>query len=152
MNEVDFPLWRLGSGFRFLLECVDHQNIRVDPDGVGRTKGVTAIPQGDLEYSPINALERLGLVRLPALSSDGKCVEHVALNVFGEILEIPPGSLDPGNISGVSHADIYVNTPQAPHRCQHPGNAGAANLSVRSSREILTRAASFAISAHGAHL
>jgi hypothetical protein len=63
---------------------VDHPNIRVDLDGVERTKGVTAISQGDLEHTTVNALERLRLLRLPALSSDRERVKHVGLHFFPE--------------------------------------------------------------------
>src|ERR1019366_3967867 len=93
-----------------------YPHIRIDLDGVERTKGIVAISQGDLKHTAIKALEWLCLFRLPALSGNGERVEHIGLDVCREILEVPARRLDPGDASGVSHlgrVDIFVNTLQA---------------------------------------
>src|SRR5258708_6615349 len=92
---------------------MDHPDVRIDFDRIERAKGVITIPQGNLEHTAINALERLRLLRLSARGGDGERVEHVVLNVLGEILKIPARGLDPGNISGVSHSCVltYLSTP-----------------------------------------
>ncbi len=68
---------------------MDHPKIRIDLDGVERAEGITSISQGDLEHATMDALERLRLLRLPALSGDSKRVKYVGLHVFREILEVP---------------------------------------------------------------
>src|SRR5712672_986464 len=104
MNKVNLHPWSLDSRLRLLLEGVDHPDIRVDLDRVKHTKSIAAISRGNLKDTAIDAVERLCLLRLSALGGNGERVEHVALDVFREFLEVPARSLDPGDFPTVAHS------------------------------------------------
>jgi hypothetical protein len=60
------------------------------------------MPQGDLEHAAIDAVKRLGFVRLSTLRGDSQRVEHIALHICGKFLEDFVRGFDPGDRSRIS--------------------------------------------------
>ena len=53
------------------------------------------MPDRDFKDAAVNALERLGDVRLATFCGNREGAKHLVLDLSGELLEVPPRSLDP---------------------------------------------------------
>jgi hypothetical protein len=88
----------------------------IDLDGVDRTKGIPAIPQGNLEDSALEPFQRLRLAGQLSVCGKGQSILHVAPHIFRKLLEVPLRRLDPRNGSSVPHGrdvDMFVTNSRA---------------------------------------
>jgi len=95
MDQIHLCLGRLDTGFRFLLERMDHPNIRINLDCIDGAIGIPAMPLRNFKHAALNPFERLGLTGNFAFGGKGQRIEHLVLHLLGKFPEVFARSFQP---------------------------------------------------------